>query len=402
MKWTRSVMLASCRTCRAPRCWRSRGMSSPERRLDHRRGVLLTHRGRRIASYWKEATMNATRTFAGLVGLWALAAGCRDSTAPSLGPTTGTVQVSVTTTGVELPTNGYSVAVDSGAGHAIPVNGTMTFTGLSAGSHNLALAGIAANCAAGGVNPRSVDVVAGGTTDVSFAITCASAARTGKIAFMSDRDGSEQIYVMNADGSNPTRLTNSPATDDQPAWSPDGTKIAFTSDRDGNTDIYVMNVDGSSPTRLTKYGPPWEVGLASWSPDGTRIAYFEEICDPPPDGCGGSTQIMNADGSDDHAVVAGGSRPAWSPDGGRLAFGTGQIWVLSLDGSGHIQVIDPRDIGGQHIEPNWSPDGARIVFVSTGCFACTTWSIYVMNTDGSGVFRLTHSTGSDHSPVWRP
>lgn len=390
--------------------------------------------------------MNATRTFAGLVGLWALAAGCRDSTAPSLGPTTGTVQVSVTTTGLELPTNGYSVAVDSGAGHAIPVNGTMTFTGLSAGSHNLALAGIAANCAVGGVNPRSVDVVAGGTTDVSFAITCASAARTGKIAFMSDRDGSEQIYVMNADGSNPTRLTNgpannrrpawspdgkkivfasnrdgdfeiyvmdadgsnptrltnNPATDDQPAWSPDGTKIAFTSDRDGNTDIYVMNVDGSSPTRLTKYGPPWEVGLASWSPDGTRIAYFEEICDPPPDGCGGSTQIMNADGSDDHAVVAGGSRPAWSPDGGRLAFGTGQIWVLSLDGSGHIQVIDPRDIGGQHIEPNWSPDGARIVFVSTGCFACTTWSIYVMNTDGSGVFRLTHSTGSDHSPVWRP
>src|SRR5216683_6327612 len=98
------------------------------------------------------------------------------------------------------------------------------------------------------------------------------------------------------------------------------------------------------------------------------------------------------------SVVPGGSRPAWSPDGGRLAFGTGQIWVLSLDGSGHIQVIDPRDIGGQHIEPNWSPDGARIVFVSTGCFACTTWSIYVMNTDGSGVFRLTHSTGSDHSP----
>ena len=197
-------------------------------------------------------------------------------------------------------------------------------------------------------------------------------------------------------------LTNNAATDDQPAWSPDGTKIAFTSDREGNTDIYVMNVDGSSPTRLTKYGPPWEVGLAAWSPDGTRIAYFEEICDPPPDGCGGSTQIMNADGSNDHGVVAGGSRPAWSPDGSRIAFGTGQIWVLSLDGSGHIQVIDPRDIGGQHIEPDWSPNGASIVFVSTGCFACTTWSIYVMNADGSGVVRLTHSAGSDHSPVWRP
>jgi Tol biopolymer transport system component len=387
--------------------------------------------------------MNAKRTLAGLVGLWALAIGCNNDVS---GPRTGAARVTIATAGADLAPHGYMVSADSGAPLAVPVNGSATILGLKTGSHSVALGGLG-NCAVNGANPRSVDVVAGRTTDVSFAITCATPAVTGKIAFTSDRDGTEQIYVMNADGSsptrltngpannrrpawspdgkrivfasnrdgdfeiyvmdadgsNPTRLTNNPATDDQPAWSPDGTKIAFTSGRDGNTDIYVMNVDGSSPTRLTKYGPPWEVGLAAWSPDGTRIAYFEEICDPAPDGCGGSTQIMNADGSDDHGVVAGGSRPAWSPDGGRIAFGTGQIWVLYLDGSGHTEVIDPRDIGGQHIEPAWSPEGAKIVFASTGCYACSnsTLDIYVMNADGSGVVRLTH-TGSDHSPAWRP
>ena len=74
-----------------------------------------------------------------------------------------------------------------------------------------------------------------------------------KIAFTSDRDGNNEIYVMNAqDGSNQTRLTDNPASDEFPSWSPDGVKIAFTSDRDGNTEIYVMNAqDGSNQTRLT-------------------------------------------------------------------------------------------------------------------------------------------------------
>src|SRR5437870_11543953 len=98
---------------------------------------------------------------------WLLAAGCSDST----GPKTGAVQVSVTTTGVELDTNGYSVAIDGGVGHAIPVNGTMTFAGLSSGSHGVLLAGLASNCGAvGAANPRPVEVVAGDTAHVTFAV----------------------------------------------------------------------------------------------------------------------------------------------------------------------------------------------------------------------------------------
>ena len=73
-----------------------------------------------------------------------------------------------------------------------------------------------------------------------------------KIAFDSDRDGNWEIYVMNADGSNPINLTNNNGVDWYSTWSPDGRKIAFSSNRDGNFQIFVMNADGSNPIRLTK------------------------------------------------------------------------------------------------------------------------------------------------------
>src|SRR2546422_4922277 len=83
-----------------------------------------------------------------------------------------------------------------------------------------------------------------------------------KLAFLSSRDGNYEIYVMNADGSAQTNLTNNAADDYAPAWSPDGLKIAFVSVRDGNQEIYVINADGSAPTNLTNnaasdYLPRW-------------------------------------------------------------------------------------------------------------------------------------------------
>ena len=92
-----------------------------------------------------------------------------------------------------------------------------------------------------------------------------------KIAFASDRDGNWEIYVMNADGSNQTRLTNNSAVDRQPTWSPDGTMIVFYSDRDGTCEIYGMNADGTGQTRLTNNTvADWD---PSWSPDDTRIVF---------------------------------------------------------------------------------------------------------------------------------
>jgi Tol biopolymer transport system component len=92
-----------------------------------------------------------------------------------------------------------------------------------------------------------------------------------RIAFTSDRDGNSEIYVMDADGANPTRLTINAARDYAPTWSPDGTKLAFASTRTGAGDIYSMNADGSGEIRLTNWD--LEETTPSWSPDGTRIAF---------------------------------------------------------------------------------------------------------------------------------
>ena len=119
-----------------------------------------------------------------------------------------------------------------------------------------------------------------------------------RIAFMSMQAGASgfnpdyEIYVMNADGSEVKRLTNTPGEDGWPAWSPDGKKIAFTSARDNHGqsggvgpffDIYVMNVDGSNQIRLTqRFGQ-----FPSWSPDGRYIVFAS----------GGGLAVMRADGS---------------------------------------------------------------------------------------------------------
>jgi TolB protein len=117
------------------------------------------------------------------------------------------------------------------------------------------------------------------------------------IAFESWRSGNADIWVMGADGSSQRRLTTSPAWDNDPAYSPDGSKIAFTSERDGNREIYVMNADGSDERRLTFTGGPVRDPAVeeidqnpSWSPDGTKIAF-----DSTRDG-NLEVYVMNTDG----------------------------------------------------------------------------------------------------------
>src|SRR5689334_9241498 len=93
----------------------------------------------------------------------------------------------------------------------------------------------------------------------------------GRIAFESERDGNPEIYSMEPDATDQARLTNNPAADTDPSWSPDGTRIVFTSNRDGNDEIYTMNADGSGQTRLTT--SPGSDSNPAWSPDGRNIVF---------------------------------------------------------------------------------------------------------------------------------
>jgi TolB protein len=199
--------------------------------------------------------------------------------------------------------------------------------------------------------------------------------QNGRIAFVTARDGNDEVYSMNADGTSPTRLTNDPAADTQPAWSPDGRRIAFVSFRDGNGEIYVMNADGTGQTRITNTA----AGESSptWSPDRKKIAFYSGDAPCSIDSCNFEIYSMNADGTGvtqltNNTVFDG--HPRWSPDGTRIAFdrfadrrasdGTLRtdydLYTMNADGSNQVSLLSSENdrirLG------DWSPDSTKIVF----------------------------------------
>lgn len=248
-----------------------------------------------------------------------------------------------------------------------------------------------------------------------------------KIAFVSTRSGTSQIWSMNVDGTSPLNVTNTLTTELDPAWSPNGTKIAFRSDRDTSpiclafpclNEIYVMNADGTGQTRLTDINDGYFDALPAWSPDGTKIGFQGRLA-------GGNEDlfVMNADGTDRTNLTdsccegsprsfnfdwdpSGGLRydalPAWRGDGAELAFTSGSELVrVAVDTSSGTPSFGPRQVvfDATSVDeefpgrPTYSPDGADIAFALDD-------HIWRVPATGGSATQITTGTDLDNWPSW--
>jgi len=314
--------------------------------------------------------------------------------------TTGALEVTTETSGSD-PDDGYTVSV-ADTSVSIGANDSTTLLGLQEDDQDVQLSDVAGNCEVDGDNPRTVSITAGTTTSTTFTVTCSSSSNS-QIAFFSERDGGavREIYRVNTDGSNLTRLTDAEETSQLPVWSPDGSQIAFESTRGDDVNIYVMDADGSNVTQLTS-----SVGFhPRWSPDGSRIAFIstrdgnEELYAMDADGTN-KTRLTNFDGDDD--------QPRWSPDGSKIAFrradfvddpGSFELVVMNADGSNKVELTD-RD--QNDCCPTWSPDGTKIAYQSERGAGSGDLEVFVTDVDGTNKTNLTGTSDDDTRPAWSP
>lgn len=308
-------------------------------------------------------------------------------------PTTGAVEVTTSTNGPDQD-DSYTITTDGAGGVAIGASEIIIITALDEGVHDLELTDTAVNCSVEGDNPQSVNITAGDTTMVSFVVSCLEQLKN-QIVFYSERDHPNgELYLTNPDGTNQLRLTNNASGEQYADISPDGTQIAFTNTADRN--IYVINADGTNPQPLTSSGEDF---LPNWSSDGTQIAFTSmrdgdsEIYLMNADGTN-QTNLTNSPGSNEE----GGS---WSADGQRIAFnsnrdGNYEIFTINTEGTGLQKLTNNSD---SDLLPEYSPDGTQISFYSN---RDGNREVYVMNSDGSNQQRVTDNDSNDLFQGWSP
>lgn len=218
-----------------------------------------------------------------------------------------------------------------------------------------------------------------------------------QMVFVSMRDGNSEIYLMDLESGVERRLTSLSSTERQPKWSPDGKHIAFQSNRDGNYEIHTMEADGTGWRRLTHSDA--EELWPKWSPDGRQIV-FNSFRDD-----NWEIYVVNSNGTNLQRVTntpeiweTGG---AWSPDGKYLVFRSGQprqfqgnIHRINVDGTNEIELTD---FDGVEENPIWSPDGRHILFQS---MMDGNFDLYIMDADGTNLKNLTANSSHDWWPTW--
>ncbi|MGZ8845201.1 MAG: hypothetical protein ACXW3C_01945 [Pyrinomonadaceae bacterium] len=264
---------------------------------------------------------------------------------------------------------------------------------------------------ANGSNTRAVTQ---NTNDLAYVSPFSWSPDGSKLAFVRFVNFVQQISVIDVNGSNLVTLTSNDGDKDAPAWSPDGTRIAFTRKSDFNNtiqrynmDLYVMNADGSNQTQLTNGLPNSE---PAWSPDGTTIAFvalgnYSSTFERPTS----EIRLINADGSNLRQLTTftRSTNPTWSPDGTKIAFSSYRsnnfnfdIFVMNADGANQVNLTN--DLLGtfqsgfppDDAQPAWSPEGTQIAFTRLGT------EVHVINADGTGNLILIQGQSLVRFPTW--
>ena len=208
----------------------------------------------------------------------------------------------------------------------------------------------------------------------------------GKLAFVRAGD----IWVVNADGSSPTRLTTHPASDRSPRFSPDGTRIAFASNRDGDFEIFVMSARGGDAATQLTFNEGDHDRIPSWTADGTQIVYDKSFS---------AIYAVAADTTGAERRLADGFLPGTAPRGDKVVFAAAAndgLVTMHLDGSEQRRITT----GPADFSANWSPGGNDLVFTRSNDDGR---DVYVAHSDGSVVRRLTSTAQRfEFAPVWSP
>ncbi len=238
-----------------------------------------------------------------------------------------------------------------------------------------------------------------------------------QIVFDSNRDGLQEIYIMNVDGSNVRRLTHTQTVKYLPSISPDGKRIVFMSYSDKEEAIYVMNIDGSGLQNVTN--DKSRNGDPAWSHDSRQIVFHSDRDEDKSE-----IYVMDRDGSHVKRLTHNKNTdyvPRWSPDGSLISFnttrdGNREIYVMNPDGSNQRNVTrDPLS----NMVHNWAPDSKHIIFYAFALRSSDlaeygiskdkrmelvrkTAEIYVIDLDGKNRVQLTNNFFWDQGPVFSP